>query len=104
MSLALLVYRLGTRLLEPLAPRLLDARVKQGKEDGVRVDERLGIPGLARPDGDLVWLHGISVGETLSLLPVVERFRKARLSYERGVSLRYGRGRLEAFARSAARP
>lgn len=77
-SPALFLYRLVTRMLEPLAPRLLDARVKQGKEDPVRVDERLGVAGVARPDGDLVWLHGISVGETLSLLPVVERLQKTR--------------------------
>jgi 3-deoxy-D-manno-octulosonic-acid transferase len=78
MSPALVVYRLLTRLLEPLAPRLLDARARQGKEDPVRVDERLGRASLPRPDGDLVWLHGVSVGETLSLLPVVERLRQKR--------------------------
>lgn len=78
MSPTLVLYRLLTRMLEPVAPRLLDARAKQGKEDPVRVDERLGRASLARPEGDLVWLHGVSVGETLSLLPVVERLRQRR--------------------------
>jgi 3-deoxy-D-manno-octulosonic-acid transferase len=77
-SPALIAYRLLTRMLEPLAPRLLDARAKQGKEDAARVDERLGLASAARPAGDLIWLHGVSVGETLSLLPVVERLRKTR--------------------------
>ncbi len=76
--LPLLAYRGLTRLLEPLAPRLLDARARKGKEDPVRVDERLGYASAPRPDGDLVWLHGVSVGETLSLLPLVERLRKTR--------------------------
>ena len=76
--LPLIAYRLATRALEPLAPRLLDARARRGKEDPVRVDERMGFTRAERPAGDLVWLHGVSVGESLSLLPVVERFVKAR--------------------------
>jgi len=78
MSPALILYRLLTRMLEPLAPRLLDGRAKKGKEDPVRVDERLGLTRIPRPDGEVVWLHGVSVGETLSLLPVVEKLRATR--------------------------
>ncbi len=76
--LPLLAYRLLTRALEPFAPRLLDARAAKGKEDAARVDERMGFTDVERPQGDLVWLHGVSVGETLSLLPLVERFVRTR--------------------------
>ena len=78
LPLALRAYGLATSLAEPLAPLLLNGRAKRGKEDPHRIGERLGHASRPRPDGPLVWLQGASVGESLSLLPLIERLRAER--------------------------
>jgi len=75
-SAGLMGWRLATRLLTPVAPLLLRQRATRGKEDWTRLNERLGIAGLPRPSGRLIWLHGASVGESLSALPLIEKLKQ----------------------------
>ncbi|MGB8839830.1 MAG: glycosyltransferase N-terminal domain-containing protein, partial [Aliidongia sp.] len=71
-------YRLATWALGPVARLVLARRAARGKEDPARLGERWGRSNLVRPPGRLIWLHAASVGESLSLLPIIERL-SARL-------------------------
>ena len=75
---ALSLYRLATTLAAPLAPALLSSRARKGKEDDSRMGERLGQASLPRPDGDLVWIHGASVGESRVALTLAGALLAAR--------------------------
>ncbi|MEM7422683.1 MAG: glycosyltransferase N-terminal domain-containing protein [Pseudomonadota bacterium] len=70
-SAALAAYLAISQLAGPLASTILRRRLNRGKEDPLRVKERLGNPSLARPQGRLVWLHGASIGEAMSMQPLI---------------------------------
>lgn len=70
------LYRAATDLSGPWLDRHLAHRAALGKEDKARLGERKGETLVARPSGALLWLHGASVGETQSLLPLIAALRR----------------------------
>jgi 3-deoxy-D-manno-octulosonic-acid transferase len=66
------LYATATRLAAPFLRGLLLRRLAQGREHAQRLPERWGEDKTPRPPGTLVWLHGASVGEAVSVLAVAE--------------------------------
>ncbi|MEJ1157747.1 3-deoxy-D-manno-octulosonic acid transferase [Prosthecomicrobium sp. N25] len=65
-------YRNISRLLSPVVRAWVENRTRLGKEHPGRRSERFGRPNLARPDGPIVWVHAASVGETVSVVPLID--------------------------------
>lgn len=69
---------IATGLIEPIAPIILKLRLKRGKEHPSRWREKLGYPSAPRPNGPLVWMHGVGVGEVMALRGLILMMREMR--------------------------
>lgn len=74
----LFFYRVFTQLLSPFIVLILLKRKLKGKEDSQwkRFMERFGRASIDKPEGKLVWFLCASVGESLSIIPVIEDMKK----------------------------
>jgi len=66
------LYKFFTYFFYPFAPLYLYFRKLRNKEDSIRYKEKLAKITKARDKGFLIWFHIASVGEAMSILPLIE--------------------------------
>jgi 3-deoxy-D-manno-octulosonic-acid transferase len=76
-GLALRAYLAASHLIPLVAGPVLARRRKRGKEHATRWVEKQGRGLAARPDGRLVWINAVGLGEILSLRGLIARMADA---------------------------
>ena len=73
----LYIYRLAINLIFLISPIIIIYRILKNKEDPKRFLEKIGNFKKSLND-DLIWFHGSSVGEVLSVIPLIEKLEKRK--------------------------
>ncbi len=69
------IYKRTMTFGKPVIMSFLNQRLKNGKEDPERLQERFGMPSRLRPENNpLMWVHVASVGEAQSMLHLIDLF------------------------------
>lgn len=73
MSPLLSLYLAFSKVSDPLWKWAHKRRLTRGKEITERLQEKYGVYPVERPSGRVLWFHALSVGESLALLPLIEK-------------------------------
>ena len=74
----LLFYRLAVNLFFLISPIIIIYRIFKKKEDPIRFLEKIGKFNKNNTNKNLLWFHGSSVGEILSIIPLIEKLEKRK--------------------------
>ena len=69
-------YQSIVLLIIIFSPIILLIRILKKKEDKIRFKEKFCFFSKKRDRGNLIWFHGSSVGEVLSIMPLVKKLEK----------------------------
>lgn len=67
------LYHVAANLVAPLAYRRVATKLRAQGIAETRLKERMGRPTADRPEGRLIWFHAASVGESQSVLRLIEQ-------------------------------
>ncbi len=70
------IYQLIISLILLLSPIIIFIRIFKNKEDKLRFLEKFSFHTKNRKAGKLIWFHGASVGEILSIIPLIKYYEK----------------------------
>ena len=70
------LYQVSLSFIILLSPIVILFRILRNKEDKKRFIEKFTIYSKKRAKGKLIWFHGASVGEILSVIPIIKKYEK----------------------------
>ena len=72
------LYQIILSLILTISPLVIFYRILKNKEDKKRFQEKFCLPTKRRRSGKLVWFHGASVGEIMSIIPIIKKYEKKK--------------------------
>ena len=69
-------YQLIVSIILLFSPIIILYRIFKNKEDKKRFLEKFSFPTKKRKKGNLIWFHGASVGELISIIPLIKYYEK----------------------------